>query len=152
MGVLRNSSGFQTSAEVKMWDSRLVSGGEKVLAGARQETANEHPPTRVLPFRLTCHATSRVTVTLCVTQCHAVCNTMSRFVSCVNFIFLNTQIKSSVYFLKSDFDSADILFFNLSNSSCRISCLSFSMSGCGDDFFWLKFFVRCMRTVSLRAM
>ena len=35
----------------------------KDLAGARQSTANEHPPTRVLPFRLTCHATSRVTVT-----------------------------------------------------------------------------------------
>lgn len=41
-GGVQRSLGTSTSEEVKMHDSRLVRGADKVLAGARQQ-ANKHP-------------------------------------------------------------------------------------------------------------
>ena len=76
MGVLRDPSGFQTSyPEVKWGGQPHCQRRGKDLAGARQRTANEHPPTRVLPFCLTCHATSRVTVTQ---QSHTISRNVTR--------------------------------------------------------------------------
>lgn len=42
-GGAQRSLGTSTSAEVKMHDSRLVSGAEKFLAGARQEKPTSTP-------------------------------------------------------------------------------------------------------------
>ena len=44
-----------------------LSATGKVLAGARQRTAKGHPPDKGLSLFVTCHITSRVTVTL---GCH----------------------------------------------------------------------------------
>ena len=55
--------GISNTVPVIKWEEvgALPASG-KVLAGARQRKANEHPPTWVLSFFVTCHATSRVTV------------------------------------------------------------------------------------------
>ena len=62
-------------------------GDQESSIGDCGTRATKHPRKRFCPFFMTRHTRSRVTVTLCVTQCHALCNAFIYFFQDLEKIF-----------------------------------------------------------------